>query len=438
MNVVFKLVADYLNRTLGVWLLAWFLHTMQAATLFARQDDHVPILGAMIAAIAFFATFESPQAVLRTLPVSQRDLALTRWWASIGWPAIFSAFCIVGGWLANVGWGFPRPPASELWFPILVCWSVLAILSALPMPMLSHRRQGQLPTFTLVWGALTILPMRQLQGFILPTPVLFIVVACAIGLAGASYAQAERGHVLAVSLRSFPGRRRLWRRSGGAADRSSTLRGWSVLLLQMAKSTAMLTIGSVAGITFLRWIVPALDRSQEIALGLAVGYVSVTGVVSAFIVRRWLGAFRMLQVLPIRDSSLALVTWASLMAPAFLACVVASGIHSEVPSWGLHIPYFMYPLFAIVPLFFVPASVESSAGAPATVQQWSPVIQIALWPVWAGAFSSLALTKLMPTWFDALAVGATIVFAGVGYWLVYLRVRSGAGLERTAGPLATR
>src|SRR5688572_10994468 len=122
MNLVSRLLADYLRRTLGVWVLAWFLHTMQAATLFARQDDRVPLLGAMIAAIAFFATFESPQAVLRTLPVSRRDIAITRWWASIGWPALFSAFCILGGWLANGAWGFPRPPASELWFPILVCW----------------------------------------------------------------------------------------------------------------------------------------------------------------------------------------------------------------------------------------------------------------------------------------------------------------------------
>jgi hypothetical protein len=98
----------------------------------------------------------------------------------------------------------------------------------------------------------------------------------------------------------------------------------------------------------------------------------------------------------------------------------------------------MYPLFAVVPVFFIPASVESSAGAPAAIQQWSPVIQIALWPLWAGAFSSVALTKLMPEWFNIMAIGIAIVFALAGYWFVYLRVRSGAGLERTAGPLATR
>ena len=206
----------------------------------------------------------------------------------------------------------------------------------------------------------------------------------------------------------------------------------------MSKSIALLTVGGVVGITLLRWGVPVLDRSPAIGLGLAVGYVSITGVVSAFIVRRWLGAFRVLQLLPIRDSSLALMTWAFLMAPSLLACVAASGVYAVQPSWGLHIPSFMYPLFAIVPVFFVPISVPTSAGAAAAVQQWSPILQIALWPLWAGAFSSMALTKVMPEWFGMLAIVVAIVFAIVGYWFVYSRVRSGEGLEPTAGPLAMR
>jgi hypothetical protein len=304
--------------------------------------------------------------------------------------------------------------------------------------MLSGRRQRQLPVFALVWGVITILTTRQLQAFLLPAPVWFIVTACAIGLAGVSYAQAERGQALVMPLPDVVGRFPLWRRSDAEVAPASTLSGWSLLFVQMFKPIAMLSLASVVGVTLLRWGLPALDRLPQLAVGLAAAYVSVTGVVGVFIVRRWLGAFRVLQVLPMRDSSLALMMWASLIVPSFFACLAASAVHAVMPSWGLHIPYFMYPLFALVPLFFIPAAVESSAGASAAVHQWSPVIQIALWPLWAGAFSSMALTKVVPIWLSVLAIVVTIVCSAVGYWLVYSRVRSGAGLERAAGPLATR
>jgi hypothetical protein len=66
------------------------------------------------------------------------------------------------------------------------------------------------------------------------------------------------------------------------------------------------------------------------------------------------------------------------------------------------------------------------------------LFQIAAWPLWTGSLMSIALKKLMPVWFDVIAVGLTVAFAALAYFLMFYRVRSGFGLERMAEPLAAR
>jgi len=148
---------------------------------------------------------------------------------------------------------------------------------------------------------------------------------------------------------------------------------------------------------------------------------------------RSLGA---LQCLPIRSSMLALVVCLALMAPVVVASVAATVVNSIVPDWGITIPLYMIPVFAIVPALEISwYPVQTNSAVASAVQQWTPIMQVVAWPLWTGSFMSLELTRLLPAWFGVLAVGAAAVLALVAYTRVLLRIRSGLGLERLGDPL---
>jgi hypothetical protein len=136
---------------------------------------------------------------------------------------------------------------------------------------------------------------------------------------------------------------------------------------------------------------------------------------------------------------LALVVCLALMAPVVLTSVAATAVNAVVPEWGIAIPLYMVPVFAIVPALEISwYHVETSHPVASAVQQWTPIMQIVAWPLWTGSFLSLALTRLMPAWFEIIAVGAAAVLAVVAYGMVLSRIRSGVGLERLGDPLTPR
>ena len=127
------------------------------------------------------------------------------------------------------------------------------------------------------------------------------------------------------------------------------------------------------------------------------------------------------------------------MAPVVLASLAATAVNAIVPAWGLAIPLYMLPVFAIVPALEIYwHGVQTSHPVPGALQQWSPILQIVSWPIWTGSFMSLELTRLMPAWFEIIAVGIAVVLAVVAYVAVLVRIRSGIGLERLGDPLTPR
>ena len=110
-----------------------------------------------------------------------------------------------------------------------------------------------------------------------------------------------------------------------------------------------------------------------------------------------------------------------------------------VPEWGIVVPLYMVPVFAIVPALQVSGSgVQTNHAVPSAIQQWGPIMQIVAWPLWTGSFMSLELTRLMPAGFEIIALAAAVVLAVVAYGIVFHRIRSGAGLERMGDPLTPR
>ena len=85
---VWWVLRDYVGRTLGLWLLVLLAQFIQSVTFWAAGISRVPLLAAVIASLAYRALAEKPNNVLRTLPLTDTDGALIRWWGTFGLPVV--------------------------------------------------------------------------------------------------------------------------------------------------------------------------------------------------------------------------------------------------------------------------------------------------------------------------------------------------------------
>src|SRR5262249_49763401 len=102
-RTILALLLDYHRRTLGVWVLLVAVQLMQVATIWVLGNGHMPIIGTVIASLSFCGTWDSPNLVMRTLPITARELALLRWWERIAMPMVFITLGYVLAWISNYG-----------------------------------------------------------------------------------------------------------------------------------------------------------------------------------------------------------------------------------------------------------------------------------------------------------------------------------------------
>lgn len=415
-RTVLALLLDYHRRTLGAWILLVFVQLMQISAIWALGKSSLPLVGAVIAFLTFCATWNSPHLVMRTLPITARDLALLRWWQCIAMPTLFITLAYVLAWFSNYGSQFPTPKFASLWLPIGASVATLAFLAVLPLPRLSAQRANT-PVIAVVWIALPIGALLGVPAEWLPAPGLLLTSGLLLGVV--SFGLARSGRVLEMP----PLARMFGRAASGARETSratSRFSGWPVLVLQWMRAIFLLAFASIVVISIVRPQVHVLQQALPWI------FVSVTGAVGTIIGRRWLRSVRALQCLPIRTPTLALLICLALMAPVVLTTLAATAVNAAVPEWGIGIPVYMVPVFAIVPALEISwYRVETNHAIPSTLQQWSPIMQIVAWPLWTGSFMSLELTRLLPKWFEMTAVAAAAVLAVVAYGLVLQRIRSG-------------
>jgi len=424
-RTILALLLDYHRRTLGAWVLLVCVQLMQISAIWVLSKDNLPIVGAVIASLTFCATWDSPHLAMRTLPIKARDLALLRWWERIAMPAMFITLAYLLAWFSNFGSRFPTPPLASLWMPVAASIATLALLSVLPLPTLSAHRSNT-TVFVVVWIALAILGLFGLPVGWLPAPEFLLT--CGLVLAVVSFGLARSGRVLQARPLS-----ETFKVGAAPSQKATRFRGWPVLVFQWLRTVLLLAFGSIVVISIVR---PHVHMLQQ---ALPWIFVSVTGAIGSILGGRWLRSVRALQCLPIRSSMLALVICLALMAPVVLSSVAATVLHALVPAWGIAIPLYMLPVFAIVPALEISwHRVETTHAVAGAVQQWSPIMQVVAWPLWTGSFMSLELTRLMPDWFELIAIGAALVLAAIAYAVVLVRIRSGAGLERLGDPLTPR
>jgi hypothetical protein len=97
----------------------------------------------------------------------------------------------------------------------------------------------------------------------------------------------------------------------------------------------------------------------------------------------------------------------------------------------LDIPGYLLGIFMLMPAVSVSWQQRRSAASASAsaIQQWSPVIQQAALPLWAGPMCAFGGPHLLPVWYVGFLALVAACASLVGYYALLAGVRSPRGLE---------
>jgi len=408
---VWWVLRDYVGRTLGLWLLVLLAQFIQSVTFWAAGIPRVPLLAAVIASLARRALAEKPNDVLRILPLTDTDGALIRWWGTFGLPAV----------VMGVGIALAASPSvykvASGWLGTCIAISVAALAGLSAMERACGRRGAT------VWVALAIFAIIGLPMKALSAPVLSLILVGSLCLsAGACLRvsrpvrmsqpnEARERFVACLRYRYFP-----------------RATGWMVMVLEVGRTTAIISGAAFIAVTIIhRAIAPwAQTGLHGLLIWLVVSAIAVTTGLS---MRRWVEAVFSLRLLPITGRQLVFALYLAMILPGMLACVALSTAQHFSPSWGLDIPGYMLVVFLPAPVTLIRWERPEGERSHSLPQFLRPATQQALWPAWAGVFSSMCGLPFMPTWFFVYLAALAALFLIAAYRGLQAGIRSPTILE---------
>src|SRR5262249_30581545 len=140
----------------------------------------------------YHAALNSPEAVIRTLPLSRRDIGLFRWWVAVGAPGSIILICTLVAAKTNTQHGWWIPSAAGIVMTAGLSVALVACLAALPLRTMgaSGRTRSR---FALAWGALTVAAMYGAPLVGLPHGMALVVMAAGIVMGAWLLVRAARG-----------------------------------------------------------------------------------------------------------------------------------------------------------------------------------------------------------------------------------------------------
>ncbi len=145
--------------------------------------------------------------------------------------------------------------------------------------------------------------------------------------------------------------------------------------------------------------------------------------------RRWVEAVFSLRLLPITGRQLVFALYLAMILPGVLACVALSTAQHFSPSWGLDIPGYMLVVFLPAPVTLIRWERPAGDRSHSLPQFLRPATQQALWPAWAGVFSSMCGLPFRPTWFFVYLAALAALFSIAAYRALLAGIRAPTTLE---------
>jgi hypothetical protein len=426
---VWWVLRDYVGRTLGRWLLVFLAQFVQSLAFWAAGIPRIPLLGAVIASFAYMALAEKPNSVLRTLPLTDTDGAVIKWWRTFGLPVVALGL----GMALAARLGRTAPAALWLGTCIVISVAVRAWLSAIEG---AFGRWG-----STVWVALAIIATIGLPMKALSAPILILSLVGSVCLSAGACLRASQSVRVSQSskrrdeLLAWLGYRFSLRATGCTASRRwrfsgfpPLCSGWMVMVLEVGRTTAIICVAAFIAATIIHraiapWAQPGLH-------GLVIWLVvSAIAAATGLAMRRWVEAVFSLRLLPITGYQLVFALYLAMILPGVLACVALSTAQHFSPGWGIDIPVYMLVVFLPAPVTLIRWERPTGDGQHNLPQLLRPATQQALWPAWAGVFCSMCGLPFTPTWFFVYLAALAALFSIAAYRALLAGIRSPATLE---------
>jgi hypothetical protein len=293
---VYRLLRGYLIRSVWLYAVVGVMQFIMTGSFWAWGFQRVPIVGVLLGMWGAIAAVNRHSLVWRSLPLTNQDAGLFRWWAIAGVPGIYFTVVTLIAWDSQRSSGFPIPDAAVLSEGILAIWSVLGILAALTRaPGWFPRKSWTAKVIGASAGALLLVAYGVPVG---PgaRPYSWGFIGAGLILLCVSAMRARRGldwrwpDVADRSTRSAHQRRRSW-----PAHRY----GLSAILMPLAQHTAIFAVVATVIIVSLQQVFPR--AATVLSWGYFVG-LSTAGFLLTYRVRM---AFQALRCLPLSAKQLA-------------------------------------------------------------------------------------------------------------------------------------
>jgi hypothetical protein len=414
--MVYRLLKGYLRRS--VWLYAFLgvLQFLMISFFWAFEYDRAPVAVVLLGIWAAIAAVNNHSLVWRSLPLSEADVSLFRWWAIAGLPGIYLTLLTLIAWVSQHSSGFSAPDAVTILEGILAAWAVLGFLAALSRaavwPSKSFRKVRIIGA---VAGSAALLAYGVPVGSAAqPYSAVFICAGLILW-----FVSAERS------------RRGLDWRWPDLADRGSrsaqraTIRltrhyGLSAILIPLAQRTAIFAVAATVIILSLQRIFP---RASVALLWVYFMGLSTTGFLLTYQVRM---AFQPLRCLPLSAKQLAglLMLFGALPGLATLGLTLL--INRAMLSSGLNIGQVVTFALIIIAIQVFPVSQTTMRHRNKFFEYWMPRFQRFVVPVYIGLMAvSLSDVYGRFTWMRWPLQAGGVVLCISGYFVLVQQLRAG-------------
>jgi hypothetical protein len=432
-GTVYRLLKGFLARSLWLYAILGVTAYLVSCAYWALRVDRISPVVIWLGLWGGIAAFNTRSLVWRSLPIGISDIALYRWWASVGAPGCFIAAITLLSWGVQMSERLPSPPGFEILLNVLVSWAALGLIAACSDEIRYPRVKSKSATTAKIMLLMAL--AVTLTGYGLPIEAerracawVFVGAGVLLAILGALRAHhaTDKRWVYASSSSRFT----LPWPSHGATSR---LFGLKALYMPALRYAVILTVLTSVGLVTASKLV-SHDRFPHAETVFLIVALVIHSTTSYLLTYRLRIAAPPLRCLPLSVDRLAGVLQIISVLPGLIAAMVTL----LIARWMLHLNINMWAASSFALTLFGSLGIvnqsqkwqEQMQYRGPFVQRWLPLIQSLLVPGWFG----LLATSMIDTgiWSSSglafvgwVCLGLGILFFAVGHYTLVRYLRAG-------------